>query len=188
MDNPSCHNRIKKTATTYQKKPHAYKEKKGQCDQQREQNQKWSPTKGNKIRVPNPNSRGQGQSVELHAHTCHKRIPPPPPTPPRSPSPSLVVACTLGLEGPHNGAGREAWPAIALRASRVASADQYSHTHTHTHPFFYALPLMHFSPHGVFLTPWCNPNPMTDLDVFQLPCYNSNHMVYFEPHDCLGDP
>ena len=43
---------------------------------------------------------------------------------------ALSMQCTLGLEGPHNGAGREALPAIALRASRVASADQYSHTHT----------------------------------------------------------
>ena len=87
-----------------------------------------------------------------------------------SPCPSPIVACTLRLEGPHNRSGREAWPAIALRASRVASADQYSHTHTHTHKhththtFFYALPLMHLSPHGVFLTPWCIPNPMTALE------------------------
>ena len=29
---------------------------------------------------------------------------------------------------------------------------------------------------------------MTDLDVFQPPCCNSNPMVYFEPHDRLGDP
>ena len=65
----------------------------------------------------------------MHTHVTNGYIPQPP-TPPRSPSSSLVVACTLGLEGPHNGAGREAWPTKALRASRVASADQYSHTHT----------------------------------------------------------
>ena len=29
---------------------------------------------------------------------------------------------------------------------------------------------------------------MTDLDVGQPPCCNSNPMVYFEPHDRLGDP
>ena len=29
---------------------------------------------------------------------------------------------------------------------------------SHTQPFFYALPWMHFSPHGVFLTPWCIPH------------------------------
>ena len=29
---------------------------------------------------------------------------------------------------------------------------------------------------------------MTDLDAFQPPCCNSNPMVYFEPHDRLGDP
>ena len=73
------------------------------------------------------------RAEEVGGATCThttQSIPPPPPTPPRSPSPSLVLACTLGLEGPHNGAGRKAWPAIALRASGVASADQYSHAHT----------------------------------------------------------
>ena len=66
---------------------------------------------------------GRKKYAKLHAHTRHKRMPPPPLTAPHSPSPSLVVACTLRLEGPHNGAGREAWPAIALRASRVAWAN-----------------------------------------------------------------
>ena len=41
-------------ATTNLKKPRAYEHKKGQYDHQREQNHKWSPTKGNKIRIPNP--------------------------------------------------------------------------------------------------------------------------------------
>ena len=45
-------------ATNYLKKPHAYEQKKGQYNQRKEQNQKWSPTKRNKMRVPNPNSRG----------------------------------------------------------------------------------------------------------------------------------
>ena len=51
---------------------------------------------------------GRKKQAELHAHTRHKLIPPPPPIPPTSPSPSPIVPCTLGLEGPHNGAGREA--------------------------------------------------------------------------------
>ena len=29
---------------------------------------------------------------------------------------------------------------------------------------------------------------MTDVDAVQPPCCNSNPMVYFEPHDRLGDP
>ena len=88
-----------------------------------------TPKQSAKKRCPVTTS-GWKKCAELHAYTCYKQIPPPPPTPPRSPSPSIVVACTLGLEGPHNGAGREAWPAMALPASLLASADQYSHTHT----------------------------------------------------------
>ena len=58
-----------------------------------------------------------------------------------SPSPSLAATCTLGLGGPHNGVGREAWPAIALWASH--------------NPSFTPPPRLHFSLHGVFVTPWC---------------------------------
>ena len=39
----------------------AYEQKKGQYNQQREQNQKWFPTKRNKMRVPHPNSRGHAK-------------------------------------------------------------------------------------------------------------------------------
>ena len=45
--------------------PHAYEQKKGQYDQQREQNQVWFPTKRNKMRVPNANSRGHAKKRGL---------------------------------------------------------------------------------------------------------------------------
>ena len=72
------------------------------------------------------------------------------------------------MEGPHNGSGREAWPTIYLRAPRVVGR------------------LVCIF--GVFLTPLCILNPMTDLDAFQPTCCNYNPMVYFKPLDRLGDP
>ena len=48
-------------------------------------------------------------------------------------------------------------------------------SHTHTHPFFYDPPLMYLSPYGVFLTPWCIPNPMTVTG----PCCVSTPMLHF---------
>ena len=52
-------------ATTYLKKTPAYEHKKGQYDQQREQNQKWPPTRRNKIKMPDPNSRGHAKKGGL---------------------------------------------------------------------------------------------------------------------------
>ena len=60
-------------ATIYLKKPHAYEQNKGQYDQQREQNQKSSPTKRKKMRVPNPNAMGHATKQELRVPNPNSR-------------------------------------------------------------------------------------------------------------------